>query len=1039
MEGNERDGSILTDLPALDGGAVRPMASRPARVAMLGATGIAVALATLWLARAPIADRVIARALSTRGIPARYTLARVGVRTQRIENLLIGDPARPDMSARWVEIDLAPRLGAPRITAIRAGGVRLRARWTGARLDLGALDRLRSGAAGGAALPDFDLQLADAIADLATPAGPVRIALAGRGRVNDGFAGRIALAAPVLRADPCRIDGLSGRLAVSVRGGRPALTGPVRAAGIDCGAARLAGLDAAVELGLSPGLDDWRAAARLATAAATVPDARLAAAGLRGMIGLSGRGGGAGGQVVLAALGVTAPGLTVQRAEIGGSLDLRPGGAWRLAGRANARGLAAAGAVPRVQAPGTPVAALVAGVDRLVQQAARGTDAAATLVAAGSGGRGALTIDTAEARAGSARLTLAGGEGVRLVWPGLKMQTDGAIDLTAPGLPPVSARLVQRAPGTAVSGWIRIAPYATRDASIAIAPVRLAGGRFSTRVTMTGPIPGGRIEGLALDLGGRIAAAPMLNPGCTEIGFARAAIGDVRLDPARARLCATGRSLLDGAAVRDLALTGRSGDAPLRLAATRLTVDRAGFAADGLSARLGSGDAASLIDVERLAGRFAAAGPGGRFAGLSGRIGTVPLALSGGAGSWRLAGGTLTVNAGARVADRAAAARFEPLAVPDLALTLADGVVSAGGTLRHPATGTAVATVAIDHDLARGRGAADLRVAGLRFGRDLQPEALTPLTLGVVASVDGVIDGTARIGWAGGTVTSSGVFDYDAASLAAAFGPVTGLKGRIRFTDLLGLVSAPDQRATIASVNPGVLVENGDVVYSLLPGRQVALGSATWPLAGGRISIRPTVWNFAAEQAREMTVDFDGIDAAQFIGRLEVRNLDATGIFDGVVPMVFDRDGGRIVGGILRARPPGGRIAYVGDVSKADLGIWGDIAFDALQSISYRDLTIALDGAVDGEMISRIRFEGVSRGTIAPVATGLIARLGGQLAAQVQRLPFRFNIRISAPFRGLMSSARSFYDPGLLLRDQLPAGVSPVDPPVQARVRPDSR
>ncbi|QHL90832.1 hypothetical protein GVO57_08365 [Sphingomonas changnyeongensis] len=543
---------------------------------------------------------------------------------------------------------------------------------------------------------------------------------------------------------------------------------------------------------------------------------------------------------------------------------------------------------------------------------------------------------------------------------------------------------------------------------------------------MTGPIPGGRIEGLAFDLGGRIAAAPMLNPGCTAIGFARAAIGEIVLDPARARLCATGRSLLDGAAVRDLVLTGRSGDAPLRLAAGRLTVDRDGLAATGLAARLGTGDAASMVEVESLSGRFGRAG--GRFAGLSGRIGTVPLLMSGGAGSWRLAGGVLDVGAAARIADRAAAARFEPLAVPDLSLRLAGGMVRASGTLRHPATGTAVAKVSIDHDLARGQGAADLRVVGLRFGPDLQPEALTPLTLGVVASVDGVIDGTARIGWAGAEVTSSGVFDYDAAALAAAFGPVNGLKGRIRFTDLLGLVTAPDQRATIAAVNPGVLVENGEVAYSLLPGRRMALAGATWPLAGGRISIRPTVWDFAADQPRQMTVDLSGIDAAQFIGRLEVRNLDATGIFDGVVPMVFDRDGGRIVGGMLRARPPGGRIAYVGDVSKADLGIWGDIAFDALQSISYRDLTIALDGAVDGEMISQIRFDGVSRGTIAPVATGLIARLGGQLAAQVQRLPFRFNIRVTAPFRGLLSSARSFYDPGLILRDRLPPELRPADP-----------
>ena len=42
--------------------------------------------------------------------------------------------------------------------------------------------------------------------------------------------------------------------------------------------------------------------------------------------------------------------------------------------------------------------------------------------------------------------------------------------------------------------------------------------------------------------------------------------------------------------------------------------------------------------------------------------------------------------------------------------------------------------------------------------------------------------------------------------LAAAFGPVRGLAGKIVFTDLINLTTAPDQTVTIAAINPGVKV-----------------------------------------------------------------------------------------------------------------------------------------------------------------------------------------------------------------------------------------
>ena len=85
---------------------------------------------------------MIDRELARRGVPARYEVKRIGLRTQRFEGLSIGDPRAPDLTADWVEVDLRPTFGAPEVRAIRAHGVRLRGQLVGGRLRLGAVDRL---------------------------------------------------------------------------------------------------------------------------------------------------------------------------------------------------------------------------------------------------------------------------------------------------------------------------------------------------------------------------------------------------------------------------------------------------------------------------------------------------------------------------------------------------------------------------------------------------------------------------------------------------------------------------------------------------------------------------------------------------------------------------------------------------------------------------------------------------------------------------------------------------------------------------------
>ena len=101
---------------------------------------LVAALLLLWTQRRPIASNYIDRELARKGVQARYEVERIGLRTQRLANVVIGDPARPDLTARWVEVRLGWSLRGPEVDLIRARGLRLHGRLVDGRLRLGQLD-----------------------------------------------------------------------------------------------------------------------------------------------------------------------------------------------------------------------------------------------------------------------------------------------------------------------------------------------------------------------------------------------------------------------------------------------------------------------------------------------------------------------------------------------------------------------------------------------------------------------------------------------------------------------------------------------------------------------------------------------------------------------------------------------------------------------------------------------------------------------------------------------------------------------------------
>ncbi len=1004
----------------------------------------------LWLSRVPIATRFIDRELARNGVVARYHIEDLGLGRQRLTDVVIGDPAHPDLTADWVETHTDVGLSGARLIALRAGHVRIAARLRDGRVSLGAIDRLLPVSTGGpVALPAIDVDVADARISLATPYGATMLRVSGRGPLNDGFRGRVAAQAPLLAWPGCRIEQLSADVAVRITATAPRLAGPVKGAAIACGQVRGSVLSGDLDVGLSPALDRWFGRAQVAAARVKAGDARFDRPD--GSIRFRGDAGRTTGVATVRLAGVQATPARAGATVLTGQWRL-DGGRATMAGRLVADHVGvAAPLMRRVEAlgeaaAGSPAAPLIAGATRDAARAARDMRVVAELALA-TGDPPLVTIERGTITAASgARLTL--DDGAITIGHPAGMQVAGRLTVKGGGLPGAEVRLAQAAPAAPISGEAIVRRYARGGAAITLTPVRFttAGGgptRIATTATLSGPLADGRVEQLHAPIAALWDRRGQLrvNTGCTPVAFARLAISSLSLGRSTLRLCPTGRALVEvadarvkGAARLDATrLTGTLGGSSLSISSGggTLSLDAGRFALHDVAARIGAAGRETRIDVAQLAGRLNGGGVDGSFAGAGGQIGSVPLVMSGGDGTWRFADGRLTLGGALRVADTAASPRFERMAVRDVVFALAGSAIRATGELVEPTTDTAVASVAIDHLLSSGTGQARLVVPGIGFTDKFQPNLLTGLTYGVIAEVRGTVRGTGEIGWSTQRVSSSGTFSTDGVDLAAAVGPVQGLAGTIRFTDLLGLVSAPAQVATVASINPGIPVTDGRIVYRLLPELRVQVDSGRWPFAGGALTLEPTVLDFDSEAARRMTFRVEAMQAGQFLQQFDFKNLNATGTFDGVLPMIFDKTGGRIAGGRLTARPGGGSIAYLGELTERDLGVWGNLAFQSLRSLTYRSLEVQMDGPLAGEMVTGVRFTGIRQGEGAK-SNFLLRRL--------TRLPIQFNITIRAPFRGLIDSAASFYDPQRLVKRNLQALIdeqnrkSGVQPPASEKV-----
>ncbi|WP_091148327.1 YdbH domain-containing protein [Novosphingobium sp. CF614] len=1018
--------------PEPDFAANEASAPAPRRARWLLALGalLLLALGLAWTMRKDIADNVIAAQLESLGLPARYKVVSIGPSEQVIRDLVIGDPRRPDLAIAELRVATRLYLGLPGIGRITIVRPRLYGTFRDGRVSFGSLDKaLFTGAGAPFEMPDLDVALVDGRALIESDVGRIGVKLEGKGPLRGGFAGTLAAITPELALDGCKAGrtSLYGKLTTTAQ--RPRFEGPVRMQVLSCPdrALTLARAGLLLDLRLDEALDGGEGKLGFDAGPGGYAEARL------------GRGSGTARftyrkRSLNARYGISLYGLDTSQVRFASlSFDGSARSAEGLAhfdveGDLAGKGIALGSGLDRVlfdverAGQGTLAAPLAAQIRAALARETRGSTLAVNLILRRSSEGFSLVVPRGSLKGGSGASLLTLSRAQAMFGTGRLPRVTGNFAIGGQGLPQVTGRM-EGGGRERLAMQVAMPEYRAGETRVALPRLALVQGAngalsFNGEARLTGELPGGRAENLVLPLAGNWAANGDLAiwPRCSDIAFDRLRFANLTLDRRRLSVCpAAGGAIVRGSngdlrvalGVPALNLSGRLGETPIRIASGPLGLALGGGQPGALKARalkveLGPAETASHFSITDLGARIGKE-VAGTFDEADIGLYAVPLDLRRTSGRWRYAAGVFSVEGATfTLVDRQPVVRFQPMIARDAVLRLADNTITAQATIREPSSDREVVRADIVHDLARAAGHADLAVDGIRFDDKLQADSLSGLALGVVSNLQGLVRGSGRIDWDAQGVTSHGRFATDGVDFAAAFGPVKGLSGEVVFTDLLGLVTAPDQTLRIASINPGIAVDDGTLSFEMKPGYFLQINGARWPFMDGTLTLDPAHMQIGVAETRYYTLKVSGLDAATFVQHLELSNISATGVFDGELPLVFDESGGRVENGYLVSRPPGGNVSYVGELTYKDLSAMGNFAFGALKSVDYDRMEIGLGGSLTGDIVTRVSFDGLGQG--AGARRNFLTR-------QIARLPIRFIVNIRAPFFSLFGSMRSLYDP----------------------------
>ena len=968
-------------------------ARRVARGIGLGLAALAVLAlllaSLLYLNRRAAARELLTGWLEKRGVPSEVEIERVEL-DGLVARVRAGDSRDPDFAVERVEVDYV--IGAPwsarglGVTPSRVRLVRpvLKARWADGKLSLGALDPIVEEFTRRPPRPDSR--------------SPLVLVEGGRVRLDTDY-GRLAATADA-RVDDGKLLRLDARLPETQLQGRDGsarnLAGSATAATV--GDRIRVRLDVAADQATAPGLDLSGVAATL-TGDLPYPDLKRRRGDGRAVLSL---------KATASALGAGETRLRGLAAD--GAFDGTFGGwieAFRIAGRSDltlrAAGLDAAGA----RGAGLNLAAaggrlnLERGPDGLGWRLDGPTTVSAERLAAGEttveglrlassaltlGGRGAaaeavgpVTLGARRFRLGDLALNDIDGRAA------LDARFEGAALIQARGaLEAANGRWPLFGPtGRDDPADLAAMKQALGDFRLSVPAFRLTTGSPGVTVALDQPVElrpdnGGVLRIARMGARPVFAARPGEAGGGTAVLTAERGRGlpelavdvpDWRLTPGGFQARIDGRGALDFDLFRGV--TART--AGLLVSSNgRLT-----YAADDCAAVTVERLELDQNDVTDLSGRFCPEGAPlvtvenggwrarGRLAGVEASAPFLAARFSEVAGALRVAGGAngVALNArvdAARVLDATTPRRFNPLTASGEAV-LANETWSGGFDLKSGET--PVGRLMLAHDGRTGLGGVTIETPMLQFAEGgLQPGGLSPLVQSFVQPpATGSAQFSGRIDWAAdGEGTSGGRLIVPGLDFVSPAGPVKGLKGRVDFTSLIPLVTAPDQRLGADRLESLTPLTDAQVQFAI-DKAGVSVAAADIHVAGGVVRVLPFVVPLDPTQGFSGVIELETVQLGELLagsGFGDKASLDA--VVSGRLPFTSTPGRGvRISGGALRAVQPGRLSIQRETLSAVQTGGGGtevppntvqDMAYQAMENLAFDTLTAEVNSLDAGRL-----------------------------------------------------------------------------------------
>ncbi len=333
---------------------------------------------------------------------------------------------------------------------------------------------------------------------------------------------------------------------------------------------------------------------------------------------------------------------------------------------------------------------------------------------------------------------------------------------------------------------------------------------------------------------------------------------------------------------------------------------------------------------------------------------------------------------------------YQPL-VASLTAQFAGTQMQMTGPVRIEGRTPVIADTRLDLDLRTLTGAADLISKPLLFtSGGLQPKHLSDRLRDVMSNARGEVNARGNIAITRAKLSGTGRMDIVGLGFdTLRIGAVDGVAGTVEFENLLNLTTKPGQTVTIARIDPGLPLENGEVTFRLEGGRSAYIEEAIWPFAGGSLSVAPSLWTVGGK-TDTITVEASEIELTRLVEVLTLPNIVAEGTISGSFPIELSEGNVYIRDAELEADEKGGTLRYTGAISEqaasADPRV--NFAFQALRDFRFKVLKVGVDGNLIGDIVLSLKLLGANPDVL-------------------DGAEFDFNISIDSKLAQLIRSGRS--------------------------------